>query len=1007
MPDQQIKEKDMVSLVSDPNTTGMVFSIEKVGDTVKYEVFVNGELRTFYAGQIKPKEKAAYQWADIGTFQCYLTAYEINNPSASNLYSLNAARVDFVPYQFRPALKLIKADEPRILIADSVGVGKTIEAGLIIKELEARGDLYNVVVICPKPLVSERKWELEMKRFDEDFIPIDGATLRQIISDTDRDGAWPVRYGKIIVPYSIMDSKSYGGNKKNFGLKDLDPAPHFDLVIVDEAHHIRNGSEHKDKAYAYKCTKYFCDHADAVVMLTATPLQNGDDDLFTLLNVLRPDLVIDKETFSLMAEPNRYVSRAAVLARGGSEGWQVEANNALNDITQTRWGEKVIAKNPLYRKAHNVLSQKEITREERVQLISDIEALHSFDNMINRTRRKDIQDFCIRRPYTSKTKFTPEQAALYEALLKFEYEALSTMHDSRNIPFMMSMLKRQAASSIYGLAGNIRDIIERRIYDNDEECKLNPKALDKLTPLAVDLLALADSLPDFDPKIEELKEIIAQKQQERNNKIILFSTFKHTLAYIRKKLASFDIRLAQIDGSVADVDRSMLHDRFALPKEDEKAIDMLLFTEVGTEGLDYQFCNLMINYDLPWNPMQIEQRIGRIDRRGQTSEFVNIYNLITEGTIDADIYDRCMMRIGVFQRSIGDCDEILGSMDQGIQDIAMNAKLTAEERRYKLSQIADNEIRQQQELARLEEEQKSLFGFNLSNYTMTEEIQKAESPWLKPQKIKTLVESYLNDRLGKSNRITGESDAPNMKIGKDAKKKLKEDFMRLSEGKTELNRQWDAYLKDNNPDHKITFLAETANKERKAFFLTPMHPLVKQAARFYSTTKTIYVNLEVSSDKLPSGDYPFIVYAWNYIGLSRQVKLVPICKSADVCAEFMELLQQAVSVDIDEEISADMWHGLDDIHVTKWQEAQKEQKEAVARNADYKLETLEHNYRRKKRNLEDRIASNIGLVEAQRGELAKALEDYNAKVSEVERRKAKADIHTKEIARGILHIVDK
>ena len=205
-----------------------------------------------------------------------MTAYQINNPNGRDLYSLNAARIDFVPYQFRPALKMVHADEPRILIADSVGVGKTIEAGIILKELQARYELENVMIICPKPLVTERKWELEMKRFDEEFIPLKGEELRQIISDIDRDGEWPVRYGKTIVPYSILDRRVYEGEKDkkySFGLKDLDPAPHFDLVIVDEAHHIRNGSMEKEKAFEYKCVKYLCDHADAVIMLTASVMQ--------------------------------------------------------------------------------------------------------------------------------------------------------------------------------------------------------------------------------------------------------------------------------------------------------------------------------------------------------------------------------------------------------------------------------------------------------------------------------------------------------------------------------------------------------------------------------------------------------------------------------------------------------------------------------------------------------------------------------------------------------------
>lgn len=151
----------------------------------------------------------------------------------------------------------------------------------------------------------------------------------------------------------------------------------------------------------------------------------------------------------------------------------------------------------------------------------------------------------------------------------------------------------------------------------------------------------------FPPK--SLLEIINQKQTYENNKIILFSTFRHTLAYLRKKLLALGLRVDQIDGSVKDDKRLELRQHFELPKENPDAIDILLFTEVGSEGLDYQFCDMMINYDLPWNPMKIEQRIGRIDRRGQKSEVVNIYNVITADTVDADIYYRCLMRIGIFE----------------------------------------------------------------------------------------------------------------------------------------------------------------------------------------------------------------------------------------------------------------------------------------------------------------------------------------------------------------------
>lgn len=131
-------------------------------------------------------------------------------------------------------------------------------------------------------------------------------------------------------------------------------------------------------------------------------------------------------------------------------------------------------------------------------------------------------------------------------------------------------------------------------------------------------------------------EIIQQKQGEENNRVIIFSSFRHTLAYIRNKLQKQGIRVGQVDGTVPDDERYALRQRFLKDRDDEQAIDVLLFSEVGCEGLDYQFCDTMINYDLPWNPMRIEQRIGRIDRRGQKSDTVKIYNMITDGNYRCD-----------------------------------------------------------------------------------------------------------------------------------------------------------------------------------------------------------------------------------------------------------------------------------------------------------------------------------------------------------------------------------
>ncbi|MGN0650268.1 MAG: DEAD/DEAH box helicase [Oscillospiraceae bacterium] len=1010
-----IQEKSLVYLVSAPEIKGIVFAVHDLGETKKYDVFVDGSIRTYYSGQISPvEETVGYNWIDLDTFRSYLTAYQIKNPSSQNLYSLNSARIDFVPYQFRPALKMIHSDEPRILIADSVGVGKTIEAGLIIKELEARNELERILVICPRPLVSERKWELEMKRFDEDFIPVDGGVLRQIISDTDRDGEWPIRYSKVIIPYSILDRRVYfgddSGRRHSFGLNELNPKPHFDLVIIDEAHHIRNGSLDKDKAFAYKCTKFFCDNADAVVMLTATPLQTGDDDLFTLLNVLRPDVVIDKKTFELMAKPNRYISKAVRSLRAAEDGWRETAIREMLDLRRTQWGDNVVAENPLYNDIMNRLGKDEITREERVKLISDIESLHSFNTMINRTRRRDIQDFCVRRSHTISVEFTEYQQQLHDELLSFESSALSLLHNSRAVSFMMTTIKRQAASCIFGLAPHIRNILERRLvqisdnYDCDwSDMEMDEQSADAFSDLAKRILELADNLPETDPKYEQTLQIIKSKSLLENNKVMIFSTFRYTLAYLRSKLLNEGFRVVQIDGSVKDETRYEMKNRFELPKENTDAIDILLFTEVGSEGLDYQFCDLMINYDLPWNPMRIEQRIGRIDRRGQQSEAVNIYNIITENTIDADIYYRCLLRIGIFESHIGDCEEILGSIGSKIEDIALDANLTDQERKTKLEQIADNEVRKAQELIRLEEEEKELFGFDLTEFTTSQEIRSAENPWLTPSAMRRLVEHYLRERIGTGTYILGESPLKTLRLSASARKELLDDFRKLSGSRNMLKRKWESYLSGKIPNHSVTFDSEAASQDRDSFFITPMHPLAKQAAIFFSKSETGYLKLEYHSSLLPEGTYLFSVYAWQYTGINSYTKLVTVCEDEMVEKELTDIFEAAQNLATLPDMQPD-WSSLEGKQITLWTNARSLHKQDMDVIINSKIEILTNIHRNSVRSLEQQIidASDESIRRMKKGELEGVKETFDKKISDIKAAASRADIFTTLLANGVI-----
>jgi hypothetical protein len=456
----------IVCVRSDPSIRGAVISVLLGKPENRFKLFVGGKTQTYYASQLKPEDVSddEPEFFPCEQFHAYLTALQIRYPGLSTLYSLNAARVDFIPYQFRPVLRFIRSDRPRLLIADGVGVGKTIEAGLILRELQARRDIRSVLIVCPRPLVTERKWMNEMKRFEERFTHLDGGTLRYCINEMDLEGVWPEQHQRVIVPYSLFDevllygSGADGKRKRKKGLLDLDPPPRFDLVIVDEAHHIRN-----QDTFSHKAVRFFCDHAEAVIFLTATPIQLGSNDLFVLLNTLRPDLIIDQESFAHMAEPNPYINQAISLARAQEPEWQTRTIEALDQAAATAWGQAILRHNPNFIRIRSRLPEGDVTSEERVQIITDMEAMHTFAGVINRTRRRDIGDFTIRKPETVVVSFTPAQQRLHDELLRVQAEIFDRLHGDINVKFMMTTIRRQAASCLFGLVPFLEDILNRHL----------------------------------------------------------------------------------------------------------------------------------------------------------------------------------------------------------------------------------------------------------------------------------------------------------------------------------------------------------------------------------------------------------------------------------------------------------------------------------------------------------------------------------------------------------------
>lgn len=1003
----------IVVLVSDPSVIGAVIGVS--GN--KYSVLVNGKVQSYYKEQIQLQNaKEEHKYLSLPKVRSALTAYQIHNPGSSNLYSLNSARIDFVPYQFRPALRMIQADSPRVLVADDVGVGKTIEAGLILKELEARSSLTSVLVICPRPLVAERKWQLEMKRFDEDFTQLDGRMLAECISETDRDGEWPERHSKTIIPYSlfgedsIMGRGSRSGKKhKDIGLSELDPLPHFDLVIVDEAHNIRNAN-----TWAYRGVELFCRNADAVVFLTATPLQNSNNDLYTLLNLLRPDVIIDKDTFKTMSEPNAFINNLLRIVRNQEEGWQEAGKAEIANILSTTWGRNVIQHNPEFEKIFTFLDRTEVTRDERIEMIGKIEGLHSFHTMINRTRRKDIEDFCIRRTQTVEVPFNGVQRDLYDALIEFESTALAQLHGSRSVRFMMCTIMRQAASCIYGLAPFMNDIVKRRLSQIQEDgelyeydFELNSDEENSLFELADEIDKLSGDLPKDDPKFDRMLEVIQEKQTTDNNRVIIFSSFRHTLSYLREKLTAQGIRVGQVDGSVPDEERYKLRQRFLLDRDNVNAVDVLFFSEVGCEGLDYQFCDTMINYDLPWNPMRIEQRIGRIDRRGQKSDTVKIYNMITQGTIDAVIYDRCLSKIGVFEASIGDCSEILGDISDQIFKIMFDPELTDEERQMKIEQMADNEVMKVQELHRLEQEEKSLYGFDLSKYMMDKDVQDAENAWINPQSLNELLNIFMDDYLGQGEYLRGKQDGKTLRLAADKRQLLLDDLMKMPlSTNNHATKLWKAYLKSDKPVLSVTFESQYAKDNRDVTFFTQMHPFVAQAAAYESRNFPCDLAVRIADPEVEPGDYEFLIYAWRYVGLRPDIRLVAVSSNPAVEKNILNFIQYASEYYEDDGTHQSSWDQMDDLHYKRWQDSKEQYSADVRDECEYRKEQLTHSFHQQEAIVRGQVesATDDKIKRMRIAQLENITKKYNAQTKKVDETVAKVDIHTNLLVRGVLHV---
>lgn len=609
-----------------------------------------------------PVDWVTYEPAPVERFAATLTRAKLTGRLADTLFSFRATRTIFRPYQFKPVLKLLETGKDRLLIADEVGLGKTIEAGLVWTELEARGQADQVLIVCPSSLVG--KWEQEMnQRFGFQIDELDNRGLDRLL-ERFKENRLPSRFAYVT---SIERLRTWNG------LEELAEDPlDLDLVIVDEAHQLRNTGTKSN----YMGTNLQA-WSDALIFLTATPINLHEKDLFNLLELLVPEDMGDYEDLVERLEPNRALNAVGRMLSDPQFGPR-DRLMALNDLPPTRYGYFVRSR-PDFAKLEALISQPEMTPTIVVEARRIIAGLNTLSTVITRTKKSEVdENKPIRDALWRDVTWTPEESRFYREFVEWCH----TRASEANMPVHFAMqMPLRLASACLPMAR--RAVLEWSpgLFEVDASegpvTPFTPSQLVEPHPKLVEAAHALDSGIDskFDKLVPLLRDLVAEGRQS-----LIFTFSRPTIAYLKNRLRG-EFRVAELHGGVDRDTRRAVMDDFRAG-----AYDLVLANKVASEGLDFEFCSAIINYDLPWNPMEIEQRIGRIDRIGQKETKILVASFRNDETIDERIVSRVLERIQIFEDSIGALEPIVNRQMKVLTD-AFDFRLSDDERDKKLTQF--------------------------------------------------------------------------------------------------------------------------------------------------------------------------------------------------------------------------------------------------------------------------------------------------------------------------------
>ena len=533
---------------------------------------------------------------------------KIKNETSEGILSKLSSGIIPLPHQLHVLNRALSNNNVRYILADEVGLGKTIEAGLIIKELKTRGLIKRILIVCPTGLVTQ--WSLEMQdKFNEKFhviLPEDYDTIRKITGNEDVYG----QFDQVISP---MDSikpleRRVGWTEEKIAEYNEERIysiinSGWDLVVIDEAHRVAGSS---GEVARYKLGNLLAAASPYLLLLTATP-HNGKTEPFLRLIRLVDEKAFPNINAIVKEQVAPYVIRTEKREAIDNNGNKLFKNRTTRAI-ELHWDERHSMQCRLYEMVSDYVSKNyNKAMRNRGKNMWFVFLLIMMQRLVTSSTS------AVRESMERRVKVLEEQAFKYQSMSEEEFAEME-------------------------LEENMEDAIAAISLDIKEEiAQLN------------DIIAVAKQaeFQYLDVKVEPLLEIIDDLfAEDRQRKVIIFTEFVATQSYLVKLLKDRGYSTSILNGSMS------IEERNAVLQEFKTETDILISTDAGGEGLNLQFSNCIINYDLPWNPMKIEQRIGRVDRIGQQRDVI-VYNFILADTVENRVKAVLEEKLSVILKEIG------------------------------------------------------------------------------------------------------------------------------------------------------------------------------------------------------------------------------------------------------------------------------------------------------------------------------------------------------------------